>query len=199
MTAGVRVPASPHAADGRGRGRSLFQGLGCSRCHAGPAWTTSLLPGPAGSLAPDGQIEVEAVLVDVGTYAPDGGGLGADGFDVPTLLGLAATAPYLHDGSAATLSDVLGNPSHAGPRLGGDDELALIAFLLGIDGSTEPVVQAGPAGGGALSETAAGAISSPAGRRHGQCGRGRCGRGRCGCGRWRRGPPSRAFVPRGDN
>ena len=30
-----------------------------------------------------------------------------DGIDTPTLRGLWATAPYLHDGSAATLRDVL--------------------------------------------------------------------------------------------
>ena len=47
---------------------------------------------------------------DVGTIKPSSGNrLGGplDGIDTPTLRGLWATAPYLHDGSAATLRDVL--------------------------------------------------------------------------------------------
>jgi len=32
--------------------------------------------------------------------------LGSFGFNVPSLLGVAYTAPYFHDGSAATLTDV---------------------------------------------------------------------------------------------
>jgi len=32
---------------------------------------------------------------------------GRNGFNVPSLLGLAYSAPYLHDGSAQTLEDVL--------------------------------------------------------------------------------------------
>ena len=54
---------------------------------------------------------------DVGTLKPSSGGrLGGplDGIDTPTLRGLWATAPYLHDGSAATLRDVLTTANPAG-------------------------------------------------------------------------------------
>jgi cytochrome c peroxidase len=60
-----------------------------------------------------------------------------DDFDTPTLVELYRTAPYLHDGSAVTLEDVLvarnpedkhGNVSHL------DEEQidSLVAFLLSL-------------------------------------------------------------------
>ncbi|HET9590479.1 MAG TPA: hypothetical protein VFO91_16960, partial [Anaerolineales bacterium] len=55
-------------------------------------------------------------------------------FDTPSLLGIWATAPYLHDGSAETLADVL--------RMGKEHNVAdgisekhfhdLISFLLAL-------------------------------------------------------------------
>ena len=72
-------------------GQALFTSLGCQSCHAGANFT-------------DGQRH------NVGTIKPSSGGrLGGplDGIDTPTLRGLWATAPYLHDGSAPTLRDVL--------------------------------------------------------------------------------------------
>ncbi len=72
-------------------GQALFTSLGCQSCHAGTEFT-------------DGQRH------NVGTIKPSSGGrLGGplDGIDTPTLRGLWATAPYLHDGSAPTLRDVL--------------------------------------------------------------------------------------------
>jgi cytochrome c peroxidase len=69
------------------RGRRLFldPARGCVHCHGGPALTIS------GRSA-------ERSVFDVGT--------GKD-VDTPTLLELWDTAPYLHDGRAATLHDVL--------------------------------------------------------------------------------------------
>ena len=79
-------------------GLALFTSLGCQSCHSGPMMT-------------DGQRH------DVGTIKPSSGNrLGGplDGIDTPTLRGLWATAPYLHDGSAATLRDVLTTANPAG-------------------------------------------------------------------------------------
>ena len=42
---------------------------------------------------------------DVGTLGPDSGPQAA--LDTPTLIGVWATAPYLHDGSATTLQDAI--------------------------------------------------------------------------------------------
>lgn len=50
------------------------------------------------------------LLHDVGTLGPGSGqrlGAALPGIDTPTLLDLWRTAPYLRDGSAATLREVL--------------------------------------------------------------------------------------------
>lgn len=102
--------ASPPADDAAvARGRALFvdpQGAGCVTCHAGPHYTL-----------PD--------LADVGT-----GGR----FRIPSLVGLWARPPYLHDGRAATLADRFA-PSGGGDLHGRTSQLSpaqlgdLVAFL----------------------------------------------------------------------
>ena len=70
--------------------------------------------------------------------------LGAAGFNSPSLLGVATSAPYFHDGSAATLDEVfdhhllpLGNMSASiGSILSADDRAALQDFLLSLDGTS---------------------------------------------------------------
>jgi cytochrome c peroxidase len=83
---------SPHLEHGRPsaaaqRGRKLFRDhrVGCADCH------------PSG------------LFTDLNIYEVGTGGLpgGSSGFDTPTLVELWRTAPYLHDGSAATVRDVL--------------------------------------------------------------------------------------------
>ena len=82
----------------------------------------------------DGEWGFEIDRYDVGTR----GELDRSGtFDTPTLVELWRTAPYLHDGSAATLREVLtdrnqgdlhGTTSHLT-----DDEIeALIAYLMSL-------------------------------------------------------------------
>lgn len=93
------------------------------------------MPGPVGTLAPDGELVVREAHVDVGTFRPASGPLGAEGFKIPTLLGLHATAPYFHDGFAPDLETVLAHPVHAG-TLSGAEVDDLVAFLLSIDGAT---------------------------------------------------------------
>ncbi len=78
----------------RAMGRSVFETAGCATCHRGPRFTDSAVD----------------VRHDVGTAGPGSGGRRSgplDGFDTPTLRGLWTSAPYLHDGSAATLREVL--------------------------------------------------------------------------------------------
>jgi YVTN family beta-propeller protein len=75
-------------------GRALFNRLGCGFCHTRPDATDSS----------------RGKLHDVGTLKPTSGTRGGEpllGIDTPTLNGVWETAPYLHDGSAATLLDVL--------------------------------------------------------------------------------------------
>lgn len=133
---GFRPPTAPEQdAAAVARGRAVFAG-GCQECHAGPSWTTSSLPGEPGTLAPGAGV-VAAAVHDVGTFNLLHDITGAAGFDVPSLLGLAYTAPYFHDGSAATLRDVLAHEGHSGAPLPPQDVDDLLAFLLSIDGASE--------------------------------------------------------------
>jgi cytochrome c peroxidase len=97
------------------RGRALFfdRRVGCSRCHGGPHWTVS------------GSGTGESVF-DVGTGKK---------MDVPSLLHLWDTAPYLSDGRAGTLGEVL-TVHNRGDRHGRTSHLTrrqiddLVSFLL---------------------------------------------------------------------
>jgi cytochrome c peroxidase len=135
----------------RARGQTVFEQSGCPGCHSGPAKTDSGggnpsldLTGPVVSTAAPGGV----LLHDVGTCVTSGAfpdvahddilGDPRDGcsFDTPALRGLADSAPYLHDGSAATLDDVVpvmlraaaGDDASA-PTLSPEDESALVEYL----------------------------------------------------------------------
>jgi hypothetical protein len=70
---------------------------------------------------------------------------GAAGFNVPSLLGLAYSGPYLHDGSAPTLEDVLARhmldtasgASSIDAVLTPDERADLLEFLPSIDDDTQ--------------------------------------------------------------
>jgi YVTN family beta-propeller protein len=122
----LRPRPSPHRrgnrprkemAEAADRGRVLFfdQTVGCGRCHNGPALTES---GRG-----DGKVALQDLLHDVGTGKK---------LDVPALLHLWDTAPYLHDGRAATLREVLVE-HNAGDRHGQTSQLS--------DGQIEDLVQ----------------------------------------------------------
>lgn len=114
-------------------GQVIFESVeaGCTMCHAGPRLTDSAFTGPGVPL-----------LHDVGTLGLGSGqrlGGPLDGIDTPTLHGLWNGAPYLHDGSAATVRDVLttANPGdgHGGTSQLSDVELGqLELFLLSLEG-----------------------------------------------------------------
>lgn len=75
-------------------GLAIFRELACNNCHSGAEYTNSS----------------ENYLYDVGTSAAGSGdrlGQKLLGFDAPTLKGLWATSPYLHNGAANTLEEVL--------------------------------------------------------------------------------------------
>jgi DNA-binding beta-propeller fold protein YncE len=125
------------------RGRALFEApsVGCAGCHRGPRGTDSGDGNPAHTLS-------GAVLLhDVGTCVREGpwpdrahqdtARRPRDGcrYDTPALVGLAASAPYLHDGGAPTLRAVLTdrNPEDRHGRtsaLSPDAIDALVAYLL---------------------------------------------------------------------
>ena len=140
---GIRPPTLPVAADETQaeRGRVLFVARGCHACHGGATWTSSRLPGAAGSLDADGNGMIDAVLRDVGTLNPRDV-RGHTGFDPPSLLGVGLTAPYFHDGSMPTLAALLasGHPTPAAADPPNAADLAdLVAFLRTIDATTPPI------------------------------------------------------------
>lgn len=83
-------PHSSTPAEVLARGRSAFEKAECGTCHGGDAFTNNTFA-DVGTYVKTG-----AVLDDV-TLLPHGG------LNTPSLLGLARSAPYLHDGSAQTL------------------------------------------------------------------------------------------------
>ena len=143
------IPRSPYRnpdgtlTDDAVAGREIFLRLGCDSCHAGDDFTDS----------------AEGLLHDVGTLTPlSGSRLGDElpGIDTPTLLGVWQTAPYLHDGSAPTLRDVLTTRNPEGKH-GDTSDLTeeeldqLVAYLLQIDQGlppTELVLPSDPGGAG---------------------------------------------------
>ena len=114
-------------------GLAVFRGKGhCISCHAGPNLTDERLHNT-------GVAFIDGKLADLGAGRGD--------FKVPTLREIARTAPYMHDGSLATLADVVdyydrgGNPN---PDLDQDlrplhltspEKIALVAFLRSLSGS----------------------------------------------------------------
>jgi hypothetical protein len=92
-------------------GFRLFYGkAGCSSCHQ-----TAEFTGPG--------------LFKNITIVPPSGGL-ADGIKVPGLRGVSKTAPYFHDGSAATLDDAVSRLKQVkGAVLATDEEKALVEYL----------------------------------------------------------------------
>ena len=124
------------------RGFSLFNGkAGCARCHTGWNFTDNRFH-DIGTTSTDigrGALEPDNVLAQ---YA----------FKTPTLRDTAQRAPYMHDGSFATLNDVLANylkggidrPSRAKllKRINlNDQEVAdVIEFLKSLTGSKQVVV-----------------------------------------------------------
>jgi YVTN family beta-propeller protein len=86
----MRAVPSPYLVDGKLsraalRGEKLFSQAGCVHCHPAPLYTN-----------------LHQYDVDTGTGIDTG-----KRFDVPTLREVWRTAPYLHDGRAATLNEVV--------------------------------------------------------------------------------------------
>lgn len=138
----IPFPNNPNvAADGtltaaQTRGQATFTSL-CASCHSGAYYTDSGAGNP--TLVMDGSLPI--VLHDVGTCVtngpyndathPDdvvGTVRAACMFDTPTLRGIFATPPYFHDGSSATLDDVVARLS-ASSALAPADQADLVAFL----------------------------------------------------------------------
>ena len=118
--ASLEVPASPYAVppDEFQRGENVFTQQGCATCHTPPLYTDR---------------QLHDVSIGDPQLERNSHGRGIQ-FDTPSLLGLWATAPYFHDGSAATLADVfrIGNEHNVADRISETELRQLLSFLLAL-------------------------------------------------------------------
>ena len=128
---GEPAPSDEFPAAAR-RGLRLFVGrAGCAACHAGPTLG-------------DDAFHVSLVHSLAAPGVPDAGRRGepANAFRTPGLRAVAATGPWLHDGSAARLCDAVqphaADPGTLPPLLSAAERRDLVAFLrtLGPTGDT---------------------------------------------------------------
>lgn len=113
------------------KGLALFRGkAGCSSCHLGPNLS-------------DEEFHATGVGTDPGRFAVTHAPADTGAFKTPSLRDAARTPPYMHDGSLATLADVVHfynesknsrdpemHPLHLNP----EEEAALVAFLEALNG-----------------------------------------------------------------
>jgi len=128
------------------RGFAVFTGKGqCNVCHVGPNFTDELFHNTgvaartalrtSGNVADPGRAGVTREYKDSGA------------FKTPTLREVARTAPYMHDGTFASLDEVIGfydgggfQNSHLDPEihplgLSGSEKSDLVEFLRSLNGA----------------------------------------------------------------
>jgi len=121
-------------------GFQLFVGRArCSLCHSGPTLTDR-------SFHNTGVAWRDGVLADSGRAAVTGTREALGAFKTPSLRNVARTAPYMHDGSIATLEEVLEFYNDGGSvnpyqdpdihplNLTTTERSALLAFLRSLSG-----------------------------------------------------------------
>jgi cytochrome c peroxidase len=125
-------------------GLQVFRGKGnCTACHAGPNFTDERTHNTGVAWHPGA-----ATFADLGRFEITRRESDRGAFKTPTLREVARTAPYMHDGSLATLDDVVSfyeRGGRANPHL--DDEIRplrltpaekrdLAGFLRTLSGTT---------------------------------------------------------------
>lgn len=124
-------------------GLQVFRGKGnCVACHVGPNFSDEAFHNTGiawrdGRVADEGRYTVSKIEKDRGA------------FKTPTLREAAQTAPYMHDGSLATLEDVVDfydrggrvnpqlDPEMRPRQLSASEKAALIAFLRTLTGTVK--------------------------------------------------------------
>lgn len=122
-------------------GMQIFRGKGnCTACHVGPNFSDERLHNTGVALLKDGR---DGKLPDHGA--------GQGNFKTPTLREVARTAPYMHDGSLATLEEVVEFYSEGGRanpgldpeirplHLSSAEKQNLLAFLRCLNGTASVV------------------------------------------------------------
>jgi cytochrome c peroxidase len=95
------------------RGLRLFQSVGCVSCHSGPAFAGPTVgPGPASFakfpvFADSELVRKYRLAEDPGRFTATQDERDRNVWRVPTLLNIAATAPYFHNGSVTSLEEAV--------------------------------------------------------------------------------------------
>jgi cytochrome c peroxidase len=123
------------------RGLSLFRGkANCTACHAGPNLTEE-------EFHNTGVAWRDAKLIDEGRHAVTQREADKGAFKTPTLRQVSQTAPYMHDGTLATLAEVVDRYNQGGiinPNLDreirplkliDEEKKDLVAFLESLTGN----------------------------------------------------------------
>jgi len=121
-------------------GLQVFRGKGnCTACHVGPTFTDE-------NFHNTGVAWRDGAVADEGRFAISRNPRDHGAFKTPTLREIARTAPYMHDGSFASLEEVIGFYSEGGrpnpsldseirPRnFSAEEKRALAAFLRSLTG-----------------------------------------------------------------
>lgn len=110
-------------------GIEVFRLKGCMRCHKGAVLSTGEL-----TKFEHGQ--------DMGAYNVTGNPEDKRVFRVPTLRNLPLTAPYFHDGSAATIEEAVQIMAEVqvDKEISPEEEAAIVAFLKSLVGDQPEIV-----------------------------------------------------------
>ncbi|MBK8261346.1 MAG: c-type cytochrome [Nannocystis sp.] len=114
------------------RGLQYFIDAGCTNCHAGPSVGGTMYQ-KLGTIKP-------YVTADEGRFKLTNNEADKFSFKVPGLRNIVKTAPYLHDGSAATLDDVINvmvEYQVAKGSITDDERRDLTAFLEALTGNVD--------------------------------------------------------------
>ena len=120
------------------RGYALFKHYGCASCHQGANVGGNMFQ-VFGVLNEYFKTRGDISQADYGRYNVTGNPVDRHSFKVPSLRMAALTAPYLHDGSAATLRDAVDAmfEFQLGREAPDEDKRAIIAFIKSLEGESQ--------------------------------------------------------------
>jgi cytochrome c peroxidase len=129
------------------RGLEVFRSKGrCIACHVGPNFTDERLHNTGIAWRPSGGPGAAGRYLDEGRFAVSGKEDDRGRFKTPTLRDVERTSPYMHDGSKATLEEVVNfydDGGRANPNLDleirplgltVEEKRALVSFLRSLSG-----------------------------------------------------------------
>ena len=119
-------------------GYALFKSYGCVSCHQGANVGGNMFQ-IFGVINEYFRRRGNITEADMGRYNVTGNAADRHSFKVPSLRMAALTAPYLHDGSAATLRDAVDAmfEFQLGREAPDEDKAAIVAFIRTLAGESE--------------------------------------------------------------